>query len=258
MHVLTAPRTIRTVAWAAVAALAAVVAYTGSAGVTSSMAATTAAGMLAAAATLIWIRRQPLEEMAARMPRAIRLAFDHAPKLMSGEAFPAFRNPPAIAVNGSVPGIVFKLGLFGVPHMGFEAMRIVGWLYTLVVIGGAAWLALRARPQGREPLVWLAILVLTTMRSPFLPTYAAFPTSWLAVFGAALAWRDGRPVWPWAAAWLMLAVGFGAGGIDPLTAAVWTTLQTILAFALLIVVMRQLRASGEPAATADARAPVLG
>jgi alpha-1,2-mannosyltransferase len=175
---------------------------------------------------------------------------DHAPKLMSGEAFPAFRNPLAIANNGSVPGLVFKLGLFGVPNMGFEAMRIVGWLYTLVVIGGIAWLAMRARPQGREPLVWLAILVLATMRSPFLPTYAAFPTSWLAIFAAALAWRDARAVWPYAACWLLLAVGFGPGGIEPLAGAAWTTFQTMLAFALLVVVMRQLRAPSHPAPAA--------
>ena len=40
---------------------------------------------------------------------------DHLPKILSGEAFPGLRAAPAIAVNESVPGIVFKLGLFGVP-----------------------------------------------------------------------------------------------------------------------------------------------
>ena len=166
---------------------------------------------------------------------------DHAPKIMSGEAFPAFRNPLAIANNGSVPGLVFKLPLFGVPHMGFEGMRIVGWLYTLVVIAGTAWLALRARPEGREPLVWLVILVLATMRSPFLPTYAAFPSLWLATFIAALAWRDARPVTPIIACWVLLSIGFGPGGIPVLWNAAWTTIQTVLAFALLAAVFRQLR-----------------
>jgi hypothetical protein len=179
---------------------------------------------------------------------------DHAPKLMSGEAFPAFRNPVAIANNGSVPGLVFKLRLFGVPNMGFEAMRIVGWLYTLVVIGGTAWLAIRARPRGREPLVWMAILVLATMRSPFLPTYAAFPTSWLAILAAALAWRDARAAWPYVACWLLLAVGFGPGGIGTLAGAVWTTIQTVIAFALLGVVIGQLRAPSREGGAAAAPA----
>ena len=35
-----------------------------------------------------------------------------------------------------MPGLVFKLKLWGVPHMGFDAMRIVGWVYTLVVVAG--------------------------------------------------------------------------------------------------------------------------
>ena len=104
---------------------------------------------------------------------------------MSGEAFSAFRNPGAIGNNGSVPGLIFKLKLWGVPHMGFEAMRIVGWIYTLVVVAGAAWLATRVRPNGREPVIWLAILVLATMRSPFMATYAFFPVMWLADAGRA-------------------------------------------------------------------------
>ena len=41
----------------------------------------------------------------------------HMPKLLSGEAFPAFRNPAAIAINESIPGLVFKLQLFGGPAL---------------------------------------------------------------------------------------------------------------------------------------------
>jgi hypothetical protein len=162
----------------------------------------------------------------------------HVPTLLSGEAFSAFRNPFGISNNGSVPGLVFKLGLFGVPHMGYAAMRLLGWAYTLVVIGATVWLALRAHPRGREPLIWLAILVLATMRSPFLPTYAAFPSLWLATLVAALAWRNARPVAPVIVCWCVLAVGFGPGGIPPRWNAAWTTIQTALAFVLLTVVMR--------------------
>jgi hypothetical protein len=41
--------------------------------------------------------------------------------------------------------------------MGFEAMRMLGSMYTLVVIWGAVWMATRVRPAGREPVVWLAV-----------------------------------------------------------------------------------------------------
>src|SRR5688500_8509889 len=59
---------------------------------------------------------------------------DHLPGLLSGEAFPAFRNPGAQAMNISVPGLVFKARLFGVPGMGFGAAKVVGWIFTAVLV----------------------------------------------------------------------------------------------------------------------------
>lgn len=173
------------------------------------------------------------------------------PKLLSGEAFPAFRNPHAIANNQSVPGIVFKLKLAGVPHMDYAAMRGLGWAYTVVILAVTAWLALRARPQGREPLVWLAILFLATMRSPFLPTYAAFPTLWLATLF--LATSRGRPavIRTTAAIVVLVSISWGIGFLPPLVNASWTTAQTIGAFALITMACVSLRDS----AIAPARAP---
>jgi alpha-1,2-mannosyltransferase len=180
-------------------------------------------------------------------------AFLHEmPGLMSGEAFSAFRNPGAIGNNGSVPGLIFKLKMWGVPHMGFEAMRIVGWIYTLVVVAGTAWLA-RVRPNGREPVIWLAILVLATMRSPFMATYAFFPVMWLATLVATVGGREPRVLWLIVLCWCALALGFGPASLPPSWNAVWTTVQTVLTFVLLTTVFHQLRAAG----AADPRAPVL-
>jgi hypothetical protein len=104
---------------------------------------------------------------------------EHLPRLMSGESFPAFRNPMAIAINHSIPGIVFKLGLFGFPAS-FEAAKTVGTLYMLLVVAAVVLVA-RRRPRPEDkPRVWLAILILATLRSPFLPqAYAVFPSLWL-------------------------------------------------------------------------------
>jgi hypothetical protein len=164
------------------------------------------------------------------------------PHLMSGEAFSAFRNPGAIGNNGSVPGLIFKLKLWGVPHMGFEAMRIVGWIYTLVVIAGTVWIVRRVRPAGREPVIWLAILVLATMRSPFMATYAFFPVMWLATLVAPLGWRAARPSTLVLAGWCAFALGFGPASLPPPVNAAWTTVQTVLAFVLLAAVLRGLSA----------------
>lgn len=163
------------------------------------------------------------------------------PALLSGEAFSAFRNPDAIANNQSVPGIVFKLKIAGVPHMDYFAMRLVGWVYTVGILAVTVWLARRARPQGREPLVWLIILFLATMRSPFLPTYAAFPTLWLGTL--MLATSDARsPVFRATVAILVLvSFSWGIGFVPALANAAWTTAQTLGAFALATMACVSLR-----------------
>jgi hypothetical protein len=162
----------------------------------------------------------------------------HMPKLLSGEAFPAFRNPAAIAINESIPGLAFKLQLFGVPHMGFAASKALGWIYTVVAVALVARLALRPLAPGREPLAWLAILILATMRSPFLPTYAPFPSLWLATLLAALTWGRSRDFTTSVVAWSVLSFTFGTAGAPPVVNAIWTFVHTVAAFVLLAIVMR--------------------
>ena len=177
------------------------------------------------------------------------------PALLSGEAFAAFRNPDAIAVNQSVPGLVFKLKLAGVPHMDFAAMRILGWVYTAVVLAVTAWLAIRAEPRGREPLVWLAIVSLAALRSPFLPTYAPFPTLWLATLVVATSAGHRVLARTGVAIALLASISWGIGYGPPLLNGTWTTLQTIGALALVTMTCRWLRA---PAGTAAAVAMPTG
>lgn len=110
----------------------------------------------------------------------------HLPGLLGGESFPAFRNPLALAINHSIPGLVFKLKLFGVPGMSFAAAKTVGWIYTLVVVAAVLLAAQRAPRDEEKPLIWIAILIAATLRSPFLPqAYAAFPSLWLLTLLAA-------------------------------------------------------------------------
>lgn len=113
----------------------------------------------------------------------------HLPGLLGGEAFPAFRNPGAMAINLSIPGLAFKLGLFGVAGVGFGVSKIIGWIYTLVLLGVVFWIARHRIQDTDKPLVWMTILVLATLRSPFLPwTYGNIPPLWLLLLLVA-AWR---------------------------------------------------------------------
>jgi hypothetical protein len=114
-----------------------------------------------------------------------RAFLHHLPGLLGGEAFPAFRNPTAMAINLSIPGIAFKLKLLGVPGMGFPASKVLGWIWTVVILGVTVVLGRRTRDD-REILSWLAVLVLATLRSPFLPqAYGAMPPLWLLTLFAA-------------------------------------------------------------------------
>lgn len=61
--------------------------------------------------------------------------------------------------------------------MDFPAARVLGWLYTVVAIVLVARLALRPLAPGREPLAWITVLILATMRSPLLSIYAPFHRS---------------------------------------------------------------------------------
>jgi hypothetical protein len=102
-------------------------------------------------------------------------------------------------------------------------------------------------------VIWLAILVLATMRSPFMATYAFFPVMWLVVLVAPVGPRVPRALWPIGLGWCALALGFGPASLPPQWNAAWTTLQTVLTFVLLVAVLRQLRADD----AADPRAPML-
>ena len=126
----------------------------------------------------------------------------HLPRLLGGEAFAAFRNPAAVAANLSIPGLVFKLRFFGLPELGFGVAKLVGWIYTLVAVALTVLLARRGRGG---PLAWITVLVLASLRSPFLPTaYAAVAPLWLLTLLAAE-----RPVRGRALVWIGLAwLGF--------------------------------------------------
>jgi hypothetical protein len=172
----------------------------------------------------------------------------HLPKILSGEAFPGLYRPPAIAINESIPGLVFKLGLFGVPGMDFGAARVVGWLYTVVVIGATVWLAQRRHDRAYDPLAWIAILIMATLRSPFLPGYGAFPSLWLATLVVAVVWRRRALRTVTLALWVVLAVSLGQNSVWPPLNAVVTLAHTLAALVLVFAVLPKV---------APAPAPVL-
>ncbi len=190
---------------------------------------TAAAGVALAALTLVDIGWAPYKAF-----------LTHFPRLLSGEAFPAFRNPMAMAINFSVPGLVFKLKLFGVPGMNFAVAKVVGWIYTLVAVGVIVVAARRQEPESRRPLIWLAIIILATLRSPFLPqAYAAFPALLLLVLLGAMFSPTPRTLAGILLTWLALGIVWPLDWpMDPRLLAVLSGIPQAVTMGLAIVVLR--------------------
>jgi len=117
------------------------------------------------------------------------------PRMADGSAFPWLNGfLPAIAVNHSVFGIVIKLHAIGVPGMSFHVAGIVAWVYTLVILLMAYHAGRRATTNRlHTAVVWLALLQLAALRSPFTPdVYAVLGPLWLASLLAVHARTLGR------------------------------------------------------------------
>lgn len=162
----------------------------------------------------------------------------HLPRLLGGEAFAAFRNPMAVAANLSIPGLVFKLRLFGAPDMGFAGAKVVGWIYTVIAVGVTLLLARRGRGG---PIAWMTVLIVATLRSPFLPNaYALIAPLWLlTLLGAENAVRSRTLVWT-VLAWVTFeAIWPVDWPLDPRIAAAISFVPMATMLALVVVAVRR-------------------
>lgn len=133
------------------------------------------------------------------------------PRMADGRAFPWLEGfVPAVAVNHSIFGIIYKLRDLGVSGMTPGVAGAVAWIYTLALAGYVWVSARRPRPDRfTEVLWWLVVLQLGALRSPFCPdVFALIIPSWLAIL---LALRE-----RWAMRILLgvLWVGFGAAILE--------------------------------------------
>lgn len=119
------------------------------------------------------------------------------PRLASGAALETqFAHPDAIAASHAIFGLVQKLALLGVAGMSLHTAVMASWLYTFALIAFAALGARATADPLSRALVWLALLQLGSLRSPFTPdTYARVPLLWiLTLLLAGTEWRGWRPV----------------------------------------------------------------
>jgi len=179
---------------------------------------------------------------------------DHLPRLLSGESFPAFRNPKAMAINLSIPGLLFKAGLFGAPRPSWEQAKLAGSVWMVIAVAVTLYAALRARRDADQASVWMAIVILATLRSPFLPqAYGTLPALWLLTLLAARRAPDARRLVAALGAWIVLALNWPMDWpIDLRLLAMTSLVQMAVTLGLVFVVIRSAAAT-KGAAVATSR-----
>lgn len=111
-------------------------------------------------------------------------------RLASGEAFSfAFSNPRAMLVNSSFTGIPYRLQQIGVLDEVGGLAKGTTWIAGFILLGcawywGRAWRGAQSDTSDdrrfAELGLWLVLLLLAQMRSPFLPwSYGSFVVLWL-------------------------------------------------------------------------------
>lgn len=100
---------------------------------------------------------------------------EQLPRIASGEAF-AFTEQNFD--NLSLYGLAFKLHALGV-DAGRPLAANLAWVWTVVVLVLTIVVARKPGDRTRDAILWLAILCLATLRSPYAPLYTSLGTLWL-------------------------------------------------------------------------------
>jgi hypothetical protein len=148
------------------------------------------AGALIALALLVFGRRPFDDFMSYQIPA-----------IASGAAFAFNDKPEWIPTNYGAYALVAKLRLLGVPGMTHQTGIAAASVYGLVVLGCAVLVVARAWRRGSEmagaldsPVLWLALLNLAALRSPYVGDgYAQVGTLWLlALVASRRDWSRGQ------------------------------------------------------------------
>ena len=138
------------------------------------------------------------------------------------------------------------------PGTGFAAAKVLGWASTLAAV---ALIVRAARgPEERDdPRIWLAIVLLATLCSPFLPqSYACFPPLWLLTLLAAPASFGARALAGTLLGWVVLSVLIPVDvPFDPRLVALLVLPPQALSVGLAVVGVSG--AAARPSGAADAR-----
>jgi hypothetical protein len=123
-------------------------------------------------------------------------------------------------------------------------MKTIGTIYTVIVLAAIVVIGMRKPTRNEQPLIWLAVLILASLRSPFLPQYELFAVLWLLTLLAASVVPSVRTLCLVLVAWAVLNIAIPVNGPDPrLSAAMVLASQAIIVLLLALALRRQRQAS---------------
>jgi len=166
------------------------------------------------------------------------------PLLSSGKALSFLAREDSIALNMAPFGIPFKLDFLGF-QIGdpWVVAKHINQVFTATVV---FLTVLAARKTGSKPLhaaMWLTVLTLGTLRSPFAPGYVTFPLFWLMSLWA-IEIRSAKGTILLAAIWLLFS---GAPHLSPVQFVVFSFIQQFAMIGVLLYwVFRKPRAEAIP------------
>lgn len=143
---------------------------------------------------------------------------DQLPRMASGEAFSFTEENPD---NHSLYGLAFKLATLGVRGADRQLAQLLAWGWTAIAVVLTIAGSRGRRAPARDAMLWLGIVCLATLRSPFAPTYTAIGTLWL--FAVASGVLPPRRRWTAliAIAWILLQ------GSPPIHSDAWNVVMSL-------------------------------
>ena len=158
--------------------------------------------------------------------------FYHLPHVQSGEALRFLdRSPREIAFNLAPFGLAFKLRELGFTGWGWPQARLLGSAFTVLLFALAA---LAGRNKGTAPhrlTVWLAVVMLASLRSPYAAPFILSTVVVLLVVLAAEV-RSRRGLAAFVAFWAFITVV--TPGHDPTTLIAVSLARTVALYAFLV------------------------
>lgn len=171
--------------------------------------------------------------------------FYHLPHVQSGEALRFLAAPQEVEFNSAPFGLPFKFAALGFEGGGWGQAAWFGTLYTGFLVVLAVLAGRVSGSPSRRLMVWLSVLVLASLRSPYAAPFVMATVMLLVLVMLA------AEVPRWSAAWPYIAVGVALSIPTPPTEAkvaiVVSLVRMAIVFSFLLwVVLRDLTLKPKP------------